>query len=78
MLTLAVIATFMVAGAFRMDALIWVGAVGGLIWLGAVGAVIGDSSGAAMAVVAGGVGLAGLGLLVGAMRRASRARRIPA
>jgi hypothetical protein len=77
-LTVAVGVAFVTAGALRMDALIWVGALGGLLWLGAIAAVIGDSGGAALAVVVGGAGLAGLGLLVGMMRRASRAQRIPA
>jgi hypothetical protein len=77
-LTLAVAATFLAAASFRMDDLIWVGALGGLLWLGTITALTGNSGGVALAVVAGGAGLAGLGLLVGAMRRASRAQRIPA
>jgi hypothetical protein len=77
-LTVAVVVTFVAAGALRMDALIWAGALGGLLWLGAIAAVIGDSGGAALAVVVGGAGVAGLGVLVGMMRRASRTQRIPA
>jgi hypothetical protein len=62
-LALTAVFTFLAAAALRMDALIWVGALGGLIWLGAISQVVGNSSGAAWMVVLAGVGLVGLGAL---------------
>ncbi|HVG68228.1 MAG TPA: hypothetical protein VM785_08525 [Gaiellales bacterium] len=67
-LALTAVFTFLAAAVLRMDALIWVGALGGLIWLGAISQVVGNSSGAAWMVVLAGVGLVGLGALVRTVR----------
>lgn len=67
-LALVAVLTFVAAAALRMDALIWVGALGGVIWLGAISQVVGDSSRAAGLVVLAGVGLVGLGALVRSVR----------
>lgn len=67
-LALTVVTTFVAAAALRMDALIWVGALGGLIWLGYISVVVGGSSGDAGLVVLGGLGLVGLGALVRSVR----------
>jgi hypothetical protein len=70
-----VIAAFLAAAALDFDALIWIAAAGGAVWVVMIAVVVGSATGAALAVVLAGLGLAGLGLLVARLRRSPRLRR---
>ena len=72
-ISVAAVATFLAAAALRLDALVWVGALGGVIWMGLVTAVSGSDMGSAGIVLMAGLGLTGLGLLVAQLRRVTRA-----
>jgi hypothetical protein len=67
--SLAVVAAFVLAVSLDLDGLVWIGVIGSLIWLGMAAAVIGTSSGWAVAMVLVGLGLVGLSLLVAGLRR---------
>ena len=74
-ISVAVVLTFLAAALLRLDALIWVGALGGLVWLVMVSEVVGSNSGGAGIVVLAGAGLTALGMLVSALRRVTRPHR---
>jgi hypothetical protein len=65
-----VIAAFLTAGAFDLDALIWIAAAGGAVWMVMIAVIVGSATSAALAVVLAGMGLVLLGLLVTRLRRA--------
>jgi hypothetical protein len=68
-LSLAVVAAFVLAVSLDLDGLVWIGVIGSLVWLAMAAAVIGTSSGWALAMVLVGLGLVGLSLLVAGLRR---------
>jgi hypothetical protein len=72
-ISVAVVATFLVAAALRLDALVWVGALGGVVWMVLVTRIAGttDTDGATM-VLLGGLGLAALGFVVAQLRKVTR------
>ena len=69
-LTLAVAGTLVVAAAFDLPGLMWIGALDGVIWIGAISAVVGESGSWAVAVILGGAGLVALAALVARLRPA--------
>ncbi len=72
-ISLTVVAAFVLSSALELDGLVWVGALASLAWLGMLAAVIGSSAGWAIALLLAGAGLVGLALLVAGVRR----RRTP-
>lgn len=64
-----VVAAFLTAAALDFDPLIWIAAAGGAVWVVMIATVVGSATGAGLAVVMAGIGLAGLGALVARLRR---------
>jgi hypothetical protein len=74
-ISLAVIASFVLSAALELDGLVWIGVVGAVVWIGMAAALVGSSAGWAMALVLAGAALVGLSLLVAALRRRHAAIR---
>jgi hypothetical protein len=68
-ISLAVIAAFVLSAALELDGLVWIGVVGALVWIGMAAALVGSSAGWALTLVFAGTALVGLSLLVAALRR---------
>jgi hypothetical protein len=67
-ISLSVVATFVLAVSLGFDGMIWIGVAGSLVWLAMAAAAIGSSAGWAFALVLVGSGLVALSLLVNALR----------
>ena len=68
-ISLAVMAAFVLSAALELDGLVWVGVLGALAWIAMAAALVGSSAGWALTLVLAGAALVGLSLLVAALRR---------
>lgn len=72
-ISLAVMAAFVLSAILELDGLVWIGVLGALAWIGMAAGLVGSSAGWALTLVLAGAALVGLSLLVATLRRRRRA-----